>query len=129
MYNSDERVSNTHTHTQRGSCYVLGLEVPESGDDAQSLSCWELSDESPSGSCVPWGVSGVACWACSISMGPGGTGSKKSQTRIVSSCELLMIWKSSNWSRKTLPECSCRKTTTPITTHTCTCRLHVYMCG
>lgn len=41
-------------------------------------------------------------------MGPGATGSRKSHTRIVSSCELLIIWKSSNWSRKTLPECSCR---------------------
>lgn len=31
---------------------------------------------------------------------------RKSQMRMVSSCELLTIWNSSNWSRKTLPECS-----------------------
>ena len=42
----------------------------------------------------------------SVSMGPGGTGSKKSQMSMLSSCELLTIWKSSNWSLNTLPECS-----------------------
>jgi len=33
--------------------------------------------------------------------------SRKSQMMIVSSCELLMIWKSSNCSRNTRPVCSC----------------------
>ena len=42
----------------------------------------------------------------SVSMGPSATGSKKSQMSMLSSCELLTIWKSSNWSLNTLPECS-----------------------
>ena len=43
----------------------------------------------------------------SVSIGPGGTGSRKSQMSMLSSCELLTIWKSSNCSLNTLPECSC----------------------
>ena len=42
----------------------------------------------------------------SISFESVGEGSRKSQMRIVSSCELLTIWKSSNCSRKTRPVCS-----------------------
>lgn len=36
----------------------------------------------------------------------GGSGLRKSQMRMVSSCELLTIWNSSNWSRNTRPVCS-----------------------
>lgn len=90
------------------SCYVLGFR--------RSKSCVGLDSRSGFTSCVAgevwWvvcGESGVACCACSTSMGPGATGSRKSHTRIVSSCELLIIWKSSNCRRKTLPVCSFRE--------------------
>ena len=56
----------------------------------------------------------LSCLAvvCSTSMGPwstgpGGTVSRKSHMRMVSSWELLTIWKSSNCNRNTLPVCSC----------------------
>jgi len=41
------------------------------------------------------------------SEGRGDETSRKSQMMIESSCELLTIWKSSNWSRNTRPVCSC----------------------
>ena len=83
------------------------MKVPESGEETgSSWSCTESCVANPSGCWVPGGVSGVACCGCSTSMDPGAWGPRKSQMRIVSSCELLMIWKSSNCSRNTLPECS-----------------------
>jgi len=45
----------------------------------------------------------------SVSIGPGGTGSRKSQMSMLSSNEPLTIWKSSNCRPYTAPECSCDK--------------------
>lgn len=45
---------------------------------------------------------------CSLKTSGPGFGSRKSQMRIESSWELLMIWKSSNCKRNTRPVCSCR---------------------
>lgn len=60
--NGSAEVHNyVHTRTHTHSCYVLGLEVPESGDEAESWSGLVSCKASPIGSCVPCGVSGVAC--------------------------------------------------------------------
>ena len=52
---------------------------------------------------------------------------RKSQMRIESSCELLMIWNSSNWRRNTRPECSWKTKTSSHYYVTKTCGIYTFM--